>query len=554
MTSTATPGGTRPRLTARLSVQGWIHLVLALMALLVVVGALVGAGQLSRTGDRTADLVDRIQPARSASFRLQKALLDQETAVRGYALTGDETFLAPYTQGQKDEKTFGDGAASLLKEYPEPLKDLAAIRAEAAEWRAQTARPLIARVQSAGEVPARTLDTSKRSFDRMRGLFDRQIGHLDSVRDRANTELDDAQRVRDWTFVGILAAFLASGAFLAVLLFRIVGRPLRSLETHAQEVSRGDFEAVITPEGPSDVQALGRAVEEMRQRIVEELSASRSRETLLAERTAELDTQTSELQRSNAELEQFAYVASHDLQEPLRKVASFCQLLEKRYGEQLDGRGKQYIDFAVDGAKRMQVLINDLLAFSRVGRLGGDLTELPLLPTLERALGDLQVPVEESGAVVEYEGETLPTVLGDRTTLTMLWQNLLGNALKFRHADRTPHIRVACVRDGEVWRFSVTDNGIGVAEEFGEKVFVIFQRLHSREEYGGTGIGLALCRKIVEHHGGEISLDHSVEEGARVCFTLPVHTEAEAPHEQGDDAPAVPAQHDSPSAPLGAAQ
>ncbi|NED80942.1 histidine kinase, partial [Streptomyces sp. SID11233] len=167
-----------------------------------------------------------------------------------------------------------------------------------------------------------------------------------------------------------------------------------------------------------------------------------------------------------------------------------------------------------------QVLINDLLAFSRVGRMGGDLVEMPLGETLERALSDLEVPIEEAGAVVEIEGE-LPRVLGDRTTLTMLWQNLLGNAVKFRHPERTPHVRVTSVREGGMWHFSVTDNGIGVPEEFGEKVFVIFQRLHSREEYGGTGIGLALCRKIVEHHGGQIGLDHSVTEGARVRFTLP---------------------------------
>ncbi|MEV0848283.1 ATP-binding protein [Streptomyces sp. NPDC049954] len=553
MTSPTPAEREQPRkpLTSRLSVQGWIHLVLVLMALLVVAGAATGAGLLSRSGDRTSDLVDRIQPARSASFRLQKALLDQETAVRGYALTGDKSFLAPYAEGQKDEKTFGDGAARRLGDYPKPLADLAAIRREAEEWRRETARPLIARVDEKGSVPTGTLEASKRSFDGIRALFNRQIADLDAVRDQAGRELDDAEGLRDWTFVAILIAFLACGGVLAVLLHRIVGRPLRGLETRAQKVSRGDFEQGIAIEGPSDVQALGLAVEEMRRRIVSELSESRAREQLLAQRTADLDAQTAELQRSNAELEQFAYVASHDLQEPLRKIASFCQLLEKRYGDQLDARGKQYIDFAVDGAKRMQVLINDLLAFSRVGRLGGELVELPLEKTLERALSDLQVPIEESGAVIEREGE-LPVVNGDRTTLTMLWQNLLGNAVKFRHPDRAPRITVSCVRDGDLWRFAVTDNGIGVPEEFGEKVFVIFQRLHSREEYGGTGIGLALCRKIVEHHGGDIGLDHSVEEGARVCFTLPVRSES--PAGPGEDDPSVPAQHDTTSAPLGAAQ
>ncbi|MFF4765753.1 CHASE3 domain-containing protein [Streptomyces sp. NPDC001255] len=538
--------------TGRLSVQGWMNLVLGILGVLLVLAAVLVAAQISRTNDRTSDLVDRIQPARSASFRLQKALLDQETAVRGYALTGDESFLAPYTQGRKDEKRYGDGAAALLAEYPKPVADLKDLRAAAARWRAGTAEPVMDRVRDGAPVPSGTLDSSKTEFDHIRELFNVQIAHLDEVRDKANDELDAAKRLRDGTFLGILVVLFAGGGVLAVLLRRIVGRPLTSLERDAQLVRAGDFERPIDIDGPSDVRALGLAVEDMRRKIVAELSESRSREALLAERTAELDAQTNELQRSNAELEQFAYVASHDLQEPLRKVASFCQLLEKRYGDQLDGRGKQYIDFAVDGAKRMQVLINDLLAFSRVGRMGGDLVEMPLGETLDRALSDLEVPIEEAGAAVEIEGE-LPRVLGDRTTLTMLWQNLLGNAVKFRHPERTPRVRVTSVREGDRWHFSVTDNGIGVPEEFGEKVFVIFQRLHSREEYGGTGIGLALCRKIVEHHGGQIGLDHSVAEGARVRFTLPALPDSPPAGESPADIPAQSPEPQS-SAPLGAAK
>jgi light-regulated signal transduction histidine kinase (bacteriophytochrome) len=231
-----------------------------------------------------------------------------------------------------------------------------------------------------------------------------------------------------------------------------------------------------------------------------------------------------ELRRSNAELEQFAYVASHDLQEPLRKVAAFCQLLEKRYADKLDDRGMQYIEFAVDGAKRMQVLINDLLTFSRAGRVNVARSDVDLDATLDTALGNLATAVEESGADVDRSAG-LPRVIGDPTLLAMLWQNLLGNALKFRRDDGAPRIVIDCQpgiadHDGE-WLLSVSDNGIGIQEEFVDKVFVIFQRLHGRDAYTGTGIGLALCKKIVELHGGTIWIDTSYAGGTRFYFTLP---------------------------------
>jgi light-regulated signal transduction histidine kinase (bacteriophytochrome) len=242
---------------------------------------------------------------------------------------------------------------------------------------------------------------------------------------------------------------------------------------------------------------------------------------------AALDGQAEELRRSNAELEQFAYVASHDLQEPLRKVASFCQLLEKRYGDQLDQRGHEYIGFAVDGAKRMQRLINDLLTFSRVGRLGSRHTEVDLNDVLDTALGNLSTAIEEANAEIVRPTQPLPVVDGDPTLLAMLWQNLIGNAVKFSREGVTPRIVIDCRArtdsdDQEEWLLSVADNGIGIAEDFVDKVFVIFQRLHGRDEKSGTGIGLALCKKIVEHHGGSIRVDGPYAQGTRFLFTLPV--------------------------------
>ncbi len=274
---------------------------------------------------------------------------------------------------------------------------------------------------------------------------------------------------------------------------------------------------MIHGDGARDIVDLGEDIGALRRRVVRELDA-------LQEANQRLDDQALDLRRSNAELEQFAYVASHDLQEPLRKVASFTQLLQRRYGDQLDERADQYIEFAVDGAKRMQQLINDLLAFSRVGRVGTELEPVDVNVAAHDALDNLATTIEESGAVVEV-GE-LPTVLGEPRLLSAVFQNLIGNAVKFR-GEAPPVVRVSAQRDGAMWRFAVADNGIGIDAEYADRIFVIFQRLHPKEAYGGTGIGLALCRKIVEFHGGRIELDTSAREGTTFRFTLPAIQENE---------------------------
>jgi len=302
--------------------------------------------------------------------------------------------------------------------------------------------------------------------------------------------------------------------------------PLAVLAASCRRIASGDFTHRIAPQGPKDLRQIASDVDDMRRRIVTELDISRSDRARLKMQTEALDAQAVELRRSNADLEQFAYVASHDLQEPLRKVASFCQLLEQRYSHALDERGIEYLEFAVDGAKRMQVLINDLLTFSRVGRVKTTHEIVELDTTLDAALGNLVIAVEESGAQILRGDSPLPQVFGDATLLAMLWQNLIGNAVKFRHEDRAPRVEIGCERgtgDNQGhWIFSVTDNGIGIAPDFAEKVFVIFQRLHGRDAYTGTGIGLALCKKIVELHGGTIGVDTGSNSGTRFWFNLPV--------------------------------
>ena len=245
-----------------------------------------------------------------------------------------------------------------------------------------------------------------------------------------------------------------------------------------------------------------------------------SRRELAAREQAEKDLAAlvDELRRSNSELEQFAYVASHDLQEPLRMVSSYTQLLARRYKGKLDDDADEFIGYAVDGANRMQTLINDLLQYSRVGTRGRELAPTDVEPVFEAACANLRRAIEESGAEVT-SGE-LPVVMGDDVQLGQLLQNLIGNALKFRREEASPKVRVEAERQDGLWLFSVSDNGIGIAPEYADRIFVIFQRLHSRTEFSGTGIGLAVCKKIVERHGGRIWVESDPGKGSTFYFTL----------------------------------
>jgi PAS domain S-box-containing protein len=227
-----------------------------------------------------------------------------------------------------------------------------------------------------------------------------------------------------------------------------------------------------------------------------------------------------ELKRSNQELEQFAYIASHDLQEPLRMVIGFLNLLDERYRPQLDETATKYINFAVDGARRMSHLISDLLAYSRVEHIGPNIQPVDLKKVLASATANLRNSIQESSASIAHD--ELPTVLGNMTQLTQLFQNLLGNAIKFCREGVPPLIHVGCRREGDHWLLTVKDNGIGIAPEYHDKIFMIFQRLHGREKYPGTGIGLAICKKIAARHGGRIWIDSNPGEGSTFCFTLPV--------------------------------
>jgi PAS domain S-box-containing protein len=233
---------------------------------------------------------------------------------------------------------------------------------------------------------------------------------------------------------------------------------------------------------------------------------------------ADLLQKVEELNRSNEELGQFAYIASHDLQEPLRMVASYTQLLSRRYKGRLDSDADEFISFAVDGASRMHRMIQDLLAYSRVGSKGKELLDASSEEALEQALMNLRGAIEESAARVTHD--PLPAVMADEMQLIQLFQNLVGNAIKYQHPG-VPRVHVSAVKNGgKKWMFSVQDNGLGIDSQYFEKIFGMFQRLHKREEFAGTGIGLAICKKIVERHGGSISVESQPGHGSTFRFAL----------------------------------
>jgi light-regulated signal transduction histidine kinase (bacteriophytochrome) len=241
-------------------------------------------------------------------------------------------------------------------------------------------------------------------------------------------------------------------------------------------------------------------------------------EEALEKTASELRRRATELERSNAELEQFAYVASHDLSEPLRMISGFVGLLSERYKGRLDSDADEFIAYTVDGVERMQALITDLLAYSRVGREVEDVP-VDLDEVMTDAQAALRAPIAERDASIEVDD--LPVVIGDRRELTQLFQNLLSNAVKFVRDD-TPHVQVSAHQADDMWEVSVRDNGIGIDPGHADRVFKMFQRLHGREEYPGTGIGLAICKKIAERHGGDVTVSPGNGGGSEFRVTLPV--------------------------------
>jgi signal transduction histidine kinase len=322
-------------------------------------------------------------------------------------------------------------------------------------------------------------------------------------------------------FLGAVAVLALAAAWIAGDMF--VLRQVRGLVGAAQRMRHGVLSARSgVSHDPGEIGQLALTFDEMAATLEQRVAELQRAETELKALNEDLEKRvldrTLELRRSNEDLEQFAYVASHDLQEPLRMITNYLQLLRQRYKDKLDAGADDFIGFALDGSKRMHQLIHDLLTYSRVGTHGKEFVRTDCAQALANALANLRMAIEESKAEITHD--SLPTVKGDEVQLTQLFQNLISNAVKFR-GEAVPKLHIGVQRSGAEWEFSVRDNGIGIATEDFQRIFVVFQRLHSREKYPGTGIGLSVCKKIVERHGGRIWVESKPGQGTTFYFTLP---------------------------------
>jgi signal transduction histidine kinase len=506
------------------------HLVLtgAVLAVLVLVAGVVGALTFTALLRERRELVDRIDPAAVETQRLLAGLVDQEASLRGFALTGEEEFRRSYEDAVGAADAAREELDELVGDHPQLVTGLTAVDANVEHWRANSVRPLLQLGEGDDVTPGEqetTVELSRRRIDEVRAVFAELEADLDRLREEGRGELDRRTTVLTVVLLASLSGIAVYGTGVWVAARRLVIGPIDRLRQDAVSVSWGDLHHEVTPSGPRELCEVGEAVEAMRQRMVADLE-------LVEHALEELEQRADDLTRSNRDLEQFAYVASHDLQEPLRKVASFCQLLQQRYAGQLDERADQYIAFAVDGAKRMQGLINDLLAFSRVGRTTDRFVPVDLSQVLDGVLADLAPLLEEHGGTVERP-TSLPVVSGDRSLLGNLLLNLVGNSIKFRGED-PPRVCISAEPHDEGWCFTIADNGIGIEPQYAERVFVIFQRLHGRDRYEGTGIGLALCRKIVEFHGGHIWVADQTGPGTTIHWTLPAADDADTDDHEDD--------------------
>jgi signal transduction histidine kinase len=331
----------------------------------------------------------------------------------------------------------------------------------------------------------------------------------------------DVVNLRNLVWI-ILAIVFALSAVIAFSIAQSISVPIKNLTKGAEIIGSGNLDYRVGTNMKDEIGQLSRSFDKMTH-DVKAITASRdelNREMAERKRAEESLRHTAEdLERSNKDLEQFAYVASHDLQEPLRAVAGFVGLLKKQYRSVLNDEAAEYIDLSVEGAERMQTLIHDLLTFSRVGTKGGAFVRMNMKDAFDGAMKNLQVAISESDALVTL-GNEMPAVTADPTQMTQLLQNLIANAIKF-HGQRRPEIVVGAERKNDYWVMSVRDNGIGIEPQYYDRIFLIFQRLHTRSQFKGTGIGLAVCKKIVERHGGTIWVESKPGEGSTFYFTIP---------------------------------
>ena len=465
-------------------------LVLAVFAVLLVV--LLSSQDAARRSSRSA----QVSIAASA---LERDVLLMQSGSRGFALTGQEAFLEPWRDALAVTAGHGARLAALAADDPRQAAIVARLRREVFAYEYEWSSPIVrlVRLDRPSAVARIATGGGRRRVAAITAGFDRLFAREREL-GRRREQLVTARRTLALVVLAIGALVLIGFALLQQLaLHRWLLRPLEAIGDTTRRLEAGDLDA-RAPAGSSDaVGALGASVNAMAEA---------------------LEDRDAELKRSNRELEEFAYIASHDLAEPLRAMGGYADLLGRRYGDQLDDRAGRYLDGITAGAERMRRLIDDLLAYSRVGRRELELQPVDFEALIETVRDDLSVAIAETEAqVVSHD---LPTVQGDPGQLRMVLQNLVANAIKFR-GEQPPRVEISARADGDCWTFTVADNGIGVEPRHAERIFRMFQRLHTREEYAGTGIGLALAQRVLQRHEGRIWVEPGSAGGSVFSFTLP---------------------------------
>jgi signal transduction histidine kinase len=430
----------------------------------------------------TSERVNQSQKVLQKLESVLSSVKDAETGQRGYLLTGRESYLEPYHLAVKTIELQIAALRQLTVADPDQQQQLSIVEPLVGKKLAELKETIDLRRNKGFEAATQVVLTNqgKELMDQIRMVIQQMQGKkYQQLQTWLKEKEEEAQRVQLTFLVGIVLNLIA---------FYLVYHAIQQETTERRQA-----EASL-------------------KQLNEELEAR------VQERTAALNEANASLVHSNRELEQFAYVASHDLQEPLRAVNSYTQLLARKYEGNLDAKADKYIGYIIEGATRMQQLINDLLEFSRVGTRAKELKPTACEAVLSQVRDNLMVAIAESNAVVTHE--PLPTVMGDETQLIQLLQNLISNAIKFRR-EEPPRVHVSAVQREKEWAFEVRDNGIGMESEYFERIFMIFQRLHSRSEYPGNGIGLANCKKIVDRHGGCIWVESTPGVGTTFHFTIP---------------------------------
>ena len=485
--------------------------LLAPLLLLVLLAAAVlyGVGVNGRSVQEVTASQARLNLIRS----LESDIVNLENSQRGFVITGDDSYLEPYA-GAQTSFTRDVGRLRAQVATARQLGNLERLNTGVRAWSAGTAAQEIAvRRRSLAGAAALVADGSgRRQLEQARDLL-RVMAENENRRLAA--ALDQSRR----TLRAVQWGAPAGAVLCAALLLwasrrsaRTVSRGVQDFTRGAGEVAAGNYDRQLARTGVRELDVLGRQFGRMAQEV-------RRRERALAEAGEALRESNVNLSRSNRELERFAYVASHDLQEPLRTIGSYTELLARRYGGQLDARADQYIAFTISATQRLKNLIQDLLAFSRVRSAKPASAPVDLAELSAQIVADLGTKVAETGATVEVG--PLPTVQGSAELLRHMLQNLLTNALKFRAPDRAPHVTVEARREAGRWVVSVADNGIGIEPQYFGRIFGVFERLHANDAYEGSGIGLAVTRSAAEHHGGEVWVDSVPGEGSIFSFSLP---------------------------------